>query len=460
MKIGKENEILEFKKSSGELKEGIISIGAILNKHKSGELYFGIRNDGLAVGQDVTEKTLRDISQAISNHIEPKIFPHITHIVIENQNCIHVKFEGNNVPYFAYGRAYMRVADEDRIMTPKELESYILKRSKITEKWDTEIAEGNIEDINEDILKNFLERANVAGRVNYAFTNKKDILNKLGLLKGEKVNNSASVLFSENAKLEIQMAIFATSERLTFNDIQRRSGNVFELIETAEKYIKNNIKWRVELDGSIHRKEVPEVPLDAIREAIVNSFCHRDYRVSQNNEVTIFKDRIEIYNPGAFPEGLIPNDFIEGSERSIKRNPQIAQMLYYSKDVESFGTGLRRITATCKAADVKVAFQMLKTGFAVVFYRSENLKADKPPIKADKPPIKADKKPKVISNLDKIIEYSKNNDYLTNKTVREIIGCSESTAKRLLKSLVEKNILSAVGELKTRKYFFSGGKGE
>ena len=453
MKIGKENEILEFKKSSGELKEGIISIGAILNKHKSGELYFGIRNDGLAVGQDVTEKTLRDISQAISNHIEPKIFPHITHIVIENQNCIHVKFEGNNVPYFAYGRAYMRVADEDRIMTPKELESYILKRSKITEKWDTEIAEGNIEDINEDILKNFLERANVAGRVNYAFTNKKDILNKLGLLKGEKVNNSASVLFSENAKLEIQMAIFATSERLTFNDIQRRSGNVFELIETAEKYIKNNIKWRVELDGSIHRKEVPEVPLDAIREAIVNSFCHRDYRVSQNNEVTIFKDRIEIYNPGAFPEGLIPNDFIEGSERSIKRNPQIAQMLYYSKDVESFGTGLRRITATCKAADVKVAFQMLKTGFAVVFYRSENLKADKPPIKADK-------KPKVISNLDKIIEYSKNNDYLTNKTVREIIGCSESTAKRLLKSLVEKNILSAVGELKTRKYFFSGGKGE
>lgn len=453
MKIGRENEILEFKKSSGELKEGIISIAAILNKHKNGELYFGIRNDGLIVGQNVAEKTLRDISQAISNHIEPKIFPHIAHIVIENQNCIHVKFEGDNVPYFAYGRAYIRVADEDRIMTPKELESYILKRSKITEKWDTEIAEANIEDINEDILKNFLERANVAGRVNYAFTNKKDILNKLGLIKEEKVNNSASVLFSKNSNLEIQMAIFATNERLTFNDIQRRIGTIFELIETAEKYIRNNIKWRVEFDGSSHRKEVPEVPLDAVREALVNSFCHRDYRVSQNNEVTIFKDRIEIYNPGAFPEGLTPNDFIEGSERSIKRNPKIAQILYYSKDVESFGTGLRRIIAACKTADIKVDFQMLKTGFAVVFYRSEN-------ITTDKKPIKADKKPKGMSNFDKIIEYSKNNDYLTNKTAREIIGCSESTAKRLLKSLVEKKILSAVGKLKTRKYFFSGDKSE
>ena len=71
----KECETIEFKKSLSELKEGLVSIVAILNKHGSGELWFGVRNDGVSVGLNATTKTLRDVSQAISAHIEPKIFP-------------------------------------------------------------------------------------------------------------------------------------------------------------------------------------------------------------------------------------------------------------------------------------------------------------------------------------------------------------------------------------------------
>ncbi|NLX92608.1 MAG: hypothetical protein GXZ02_01865 [Clostridiales bacterium] len=67
MNLGRETETLEFKKSTGELKEAVISIGAILNKHQKGELYFGLKSDGMPVGQDVSEKTLREISQAIYN---------------------------------------------------------------------------------------------------------------------------------------------------------------------------------------------------------------------------------------------------------------------------------------------------------------------------------------------------------------------------------------------------------
>ena len=83
MNLGRETETLEFKKSTGELKEGIISIGAILNKHQKGELYFGVRPDGTPIGQEISEKTLRDISQAISNHIEPQIFPEIQTVRID-----------------------------------------------------------------------------------------------------------------------------------------------------------------------------------------------------------------------------------------------------------------------------------------------------------------------------------------------------------------------------------------
>lgn len=82
MKIGRENEKLEFKKTTAELKEGVISMAAILNKHGGGELYFGVRNDGTPLGQMLSDKTLRDVSQAVSNHIEPKVHPQISELVI------------------------------------------------------------------------------------------------------------------------------------------------------------------------------------------------------------------------------------------------------------------------------------------------------------------------------------------------------------------------------------------
>ena len=63
MNLGIETEVLEFKKSTGELKEAINSICAILNKHCHGELYFGVKNDGTPIGQVVTEESLREVSQ-------------------------------------------------------------------------------------------------------------------------------------------------------------------------------------------------------------------------------------------------------------------------------------------------------------------------------------------------------------------------------------------------------------
>ena len=71
----KESEKRELKKSTSELKEAIVSITAILNKHQRGELYLGISNDGTVVGQTVTGKTIRDVTKTISDHIEPRIYP-------------------------------------------------------------------------------------------------------------------------------------------------------------------------------------------------------------------------------------------------------------------------------------------------------------------------------------------------------------------------------------------------
>jgi ATP-dependent DNA helicase RecG len=374
MKVGKESEKLEFKKTTSELKEGIISITAILNKHGGGELFFGIRNDGTSLGQTVSDKTLREISQAISNHIEPKIYPKITEVVIDDKQCVYVEFSGEDAPYFAYGRAYIRIADEDRVMSPTELEVFILKKNAKHDFWDCNISNKTSTDVDESVLREYMDRANRAGRIDFSYTTREDVLHKLSVIEDGKLKNAAFALFGGSPMLEMQMAIFATNERLTFNDIKRESGSVISLVKTAEKYIRSNIRWKVVLDGSLQRKEIPEIPMDAVREALINSYCHRDYRSSQNNEITIYSNRLEIYNPGTFPDGLTPRDFIEGYERSIKRNPLLAQLMYYSKDIESFGTGLKRITMACKTAGVKIDFQLLKKGFAVVFYRPDDHK--------------------------------------------------------------------------------------
>ena len=77
MNLGMETEQVEFKKSTAELKEGIVSIAAILNKHGKGSLFFGVMPTGEVCGQEISESTLRQISQAVGNSIEPRIVPTI-----------------------------------------------------------------------------------------------------------------------------------------------------------------------------------------------------------------------------------------------------------------------------------------------------------------------------------------------------------------------------------------------
>ena len=152
MNLGMENETLEYKKSTGELKEAVISIASILNKHQKGELYFGIRGDGTPLGQIVNEKTLREVSQAIANHINPQIFPKISSVVIDGRACIHVSFEGYNTPYFAYGIARIRVADEDLMMTHEELENFF-KEKQTEDSWENGISPFSVNQVEEKRVK-------------------------------------------------------------------------------------------------------------------------------------------------------------------------------------------------------------------------------------------------------------------------------------------------------------------
>ncbi len=111
------------------------------------------------------------------------------------------------------------------------------------------------------------------------------MLGKLSLTAGSYLLNAGMVLFGETPYNDLQMAVFAGTERLTFwifSVSMERSSNS---LTVPKKYIfKKNIRWRVEF-GSLQRKEIPEIPVDAVREALINSFCHKEYGTGQNNEV-------------------------------------------------------------------------------------------------------------------------------------------------------------------------------
>ena len=135
MNLGKETETLEFKKTTGEMKEAMVSISSILNKHGIGTLYFGVKPSGDVIGQDVSESSLRDVSRAVYENIRPQIYPVIEEVVLDQKHLIKVEFSGENAPYSAAGRYYLRTADEDREVTPDELKAFFVA-NKYRELWE------------------------------------------------------------------------------------------------------------------------------------------------------------------------------------------------------------------------------------------------------------------------------------------------------------------------------------
>ena len=428
----KESETLELKKTTSELKEAIISMVAILNKHQKGELYFGVGRDGEIVGQTVTENTLREISRTISEHIEPKIFPKINEVTFEGKSCIHIEFAGNNLPYYAYGRAYMRVGDEDRQISAKEIERFILNMKRDRIRWDKEICEkAKFEDIGVEKLKWFLKEA---GKEYRSIENS---LDKLGLLQDGKLLNAAVILFGQspqqffsNAKL--RCATFPTATTAIILDRQEYEGNLFDLIEKAEEYLLRNIHIGMRLEG-LRRVDVPEIDQGAFREAIINAFCHRDYYEYDSVNIAIFKDRVEIRSPGGIYGGLTIEE-IRKKMVSRRRNELIAEMFHEVHFVEKWGRGISLILSKEPDAEFEVVGGIFITRFKRKTVAVEGLVERV---------VEG-----LVENQQKMLRMIAKNPHLSKREMAEKIGISTTAIDKNIEMLKKKELLKRVGSAK------------
>ena len=235
--------------------------------------------------------------------------------------------------------------------------------------------------------------------------------------------------------------------------MQDYTGNIFKLIDSGEQYISKNIRWSANFNtGSFTREDVPEIPMVAIREALCNSFGHRAWEEPYSVNIAIYSNRIEIDNPGHFTDEATPNDYINKQEPSRPRNPLIVKILYLSGEIETWGTGLRKIYNVCKNENLKVEFEDRKLAFFVVIYRKEldklventekklNEKVDgKVDGKVD------DKNYKITKNQQMIIDLIVQNPYIVREEIAKEIGISVTSVSNNLKKLSKKGIITRVG---------------
>lgn len=435
--FGHETEELEFKRSTGEVHDAMKDVVAILNKHEKGILYFGVAPNGDVKGLQVAESTLRDVSRVVFESIKPQIYPQIQKITIDGCDIIEVKFSGKNKPYSAYGKYYIRVADESRELTQAELKEMMLS-SEYSERWEQFETEYTIKDVDEAALKDFYNRATACGRLPDEGFDAEKLLNKLCLLQNGKLNNAGYVLFGNNGPVTLKMAVFASDEKLTFLDINRAEDNIFRLVDTALTYIKKNIRWRAEI-GNVTREEIPEIPLKALREIVINSFAHAQYGTTTQHEIDIHPGKVVIYNPGEFPPGFSPEDFATKNLSSIIRNELIAKVLYLCHDIESFGSGFKRVYTLCNQNGVECSYEKTPIGFSFVFLRNDpNATVNVP---------KNDKNvPIVLSKTEKAVyELLKVQPNLTREELSIEISKTVKTVQRALDGLKTKGLISRVG---------------
>ena len=373
MNLGNENETVEFKKSTSELKEGIASIAAMLNKHGSGTLYFGVKNNGDVCGLQVSDVTLREIEQAIDQSIEPRIHPTIESLIDEEGNSyIRITFNGTDTPYSCKGIFRSRVSDSDIVMSAHEVRRMAADAENRVNPWDRRPSGLSLDDIDEATLQDYIKRGNNCGRITFAYDGKENTLVRLGLMNDGLITNAAGVLFSQRTSPILKMGIFANHERIDILDIQQERGNLFQLVRKAEFYVLSNIRRRVEFDGSIERIEIPELPMEAVREAIINAFTHRSYRDRASIQIEIYPDSVEILSPGWFPVGHTPEEHLQGNNLSSQGpNELIAEALFRSKDIESFATGMPRMQKLCNDANVPLHYEKILSGTKVVFGRPD-----------------------------------------------------------------------------------------
>ncbi len=460
-----ESETAEFKKSTAQLDKALKAVCGFLN-NKGGNIYFGIDENRKVIGQEVSDSTLKSISQKIRQRIKPEISPEIGVLDIGEKNIIEVKIkEGNNKPYYLDGIAYKRIGAENPAAAPEELERIILGKKK--RYWDSDICEGaGLEDIDGEKVKRFREKYKDINATELQGSDE-DMLKSLGCLTADsgqlKPTNAGILLFGKHPQdffphSTIRIAIYPGDDVGTEHvDIREFGGDIFSQVDEAEKYIRRYVYTpSIMKFGRIAREEMPQYPYFAIRELIVNAVVHRDYSIAGSKIlIKIFNNRIKYQSPGPLPANITPKNIVK---EQFLRNRAIGKAFSKIKYIEEMGEGWDRIMEEIKNHPLKPPLPIVEdTGASVIVTLfsaklPEVGKVDEEAVNEWLTKINAKLTQELSDSEKTIISFMLKNGRINSLECQKLLGISRVMANRYFNRLIENKLMIKKGAGKFTYY--------
>ncbi len=330
-------------------------------------------------------------------------------------------------------------------MTRDEYERMLLAKHESRLQFDCQICKGaTLEDIDEEKMRWFLRKA--AAERSFEVdteTPLQETLNRLNLIQENKLTNTAILMFGKSPQnfflqTKIRCARFKGIEGLDFIDMKVIDGTVPDLREKGMKFIMTHIRHAVFFDAN-QRYDRWEYPLRALEEVLTNALAHRDYLSNAQIQLSIYDDRIEVWNPGELPNPLTPQD-LKKKHKSIPRNKLLADKLFLIKYIEQWGRGTNRVIEEMEENNLpEPEFQNLSGGFEVTLIgpgRTFEQEIEKQKLHTFE----------INQRQRQVIEYLKGNEVINRSTSMELNKVSNKTAFLDLKDMVEKNILIKEGK--------------
>src|SRR3990167_1788095 len=278
-----ESSTLEFKKSTGQLSSATETVCAFLNGN-GGIVLIGVTNNGDILGQDVTDNTKKEIAREL-HKIEPSAQIEVQYIPIEkNKRVIAITATLNDhVPYVYDGRPFQRNQSTTSKMSQHRYEQFLVKRGQLNYSWEDYLTDYTIDSLDQEEIHRTITDGIRENRIpaSAAGDTPTEILNRLKLLADGKLKQAAIVLYAKEELADFPQCMIRMAR--------------FRGLDKLGDFIDNQLK----------RIDKPILPVLAVREALINALCHRDYsNRSASIALAIYDDRLEIWNNGTLPDKI------------------------------------------------------------------------------------------------------------------------------------------------------------
>ena len=426
-----EGKTLEFKENCLPLSKIVRTVVAFANT-AGGTLIIGVRGKTKEVIglSDLLQEEER-LSNAFADGIRPLMIPDIQFSSFRGRNLIIVSVPHLTGPYYVRSQGpekgvYVRLGSMNRRAGPEMIET-IRRLSRNISFDEQPYRESSSEDIDFRAASEFF--ASVSRQLTPSISKTLDLTTRQS--RKDIPTVGAVLLFGKNRHrffpdAVIRCARFQGIDTDRFLDQLEIDEHLPEAVETAISFIERHTLQAAEI-GRIRRREMPEYPVQAVREAVINAVVHTDYAISgMNIKVAIFDNRIEITNPGFLPFGLTLEAALSGVSKL--RNRVIGRVFRELKLIEQWGTGLNRMISACKEQGLQPPlFEEIGASFRVTLFSQ---------------PAALRKFPGWHTPLMAHLSAKKQ---ITTKEAAGIWEMSDRTARTRLRNLVEQGFLAEVG---------------